>query len=90
MSRADERYRLATTLWKSILTFLVATFGVGGTVLAVSLPESYAQFRELWPTLILPLVLGLIKALDNYRKNRSADGSPLWVWWPWSHPPQPP
>lgn len=80
--KPDKVYKLSRTLWKAALAGIVAIGG--GTAVtflgAVQLPETYGEFTAAWPAFVLALIVAAAKGVENYRKNGSADGKPLWEW----------
>lgn len=72
-------YSVGVTLWKALWTLAGSTAAgaAAAGVLAIQLPESWEEFVKAWPALAVPLVLAMLRAADNWRKN---SGSP-WAEW---------
>ena len=75
-----QGYSAAVSLWKAFWTFVQVSFGVGGGVLAIKTPATFEELKEVWPTLAIPLLLAVFRAVENLRKNYRADGRVLWRW----------
>ena len=80
MQRRKEVYRIGTTAWKSLWTWIFTTFGVGAAVLEVKQPETLEEFLATWPAFVCALIPPLMTALENFRKNYRDDGQPVWSW----------
>lgn len=78
--RRKEAYRIGTTLWKAMWTWIYSTFGVGAGVLTIAQPETWEEFQATWPTFLFALLPPIATAIENLRKNYNDNGSPLWSW----------
>lgn len=73
----ENTYRISRTVWKAFWTFLATTVGVGAGMAAINMPDTLVDFKTKWPTLLIPLGLAALKAIQNINKNWRDDGVPI-------------
>lgn len=62
-------YNPALTLRKALLTWLAGSLVAGSTLAAVKWPQSLHELKASWPSLLIPALLGLLRAFQNWRKH---------------------
>lgn len=72
-----NKYQASITLWKAFWQFVIAFAGTGTTVLAISPPETYDDFKQAWPALALPVVFAIWRAYRNWAKQHDVQWKPF-------------
>ena len=71
MTSPTKRYCPLITLKKALATWLHASAATTAGVAAVKCPQSWADLKATWPTLIVPLALAAYRAYVNWRKHHA-------------------